>query len=83
MNTEEVYKFEWAFPEGITKEYDLKPMQDIKSFLDNSAEKMLFIYGEYDAWSSTAVDLSDNVIGREMYKFVRPKGDHTHSNQKF
>ena len=76
LNTEEIYKFEWAFPEGITKTYDLKPMQDIKSFLDNSAEKMLFIYGEYDAWSSTAVDLPDNILGREMYKFVKPKGDH-------
>lgn len=77
LNTQEIYKFDWAFPEGITKKYDLKPMQDIKSFLDSSAEKMLFIYGEYDAWSSTAVDLVENASEREMYKFVKPKGDHT------
>ncbi len=76
LNTEEIYKFEWAFPEGITKEYDLKPMQEIKSFLDTSAEKMLFIYGEYDAWSATAVELTDDASTREMYKFVRPKGNH-------
>ena len=76
LNTEEIYKFEWAFPDGITKEYDLKPMQDIKSFLDTSAEKMLFIYGEYDAWSATAVELTDNAESREVYKFVRPQGNH-------
>jgi len=76
LNTEEIYKFEWAFPEGITKEYNIKPMQDIKSFLDTSAEKMLFIYGEYDAWSATAVELTDDASSREVYKFVRPKGNH-------
>jgi len=76
LNTEEIYKFDWAFPEGITKEYDLKPMQEIKSFLDTSASKMLFIYGEYDAWSATAVELTDDASKREVYKFVRPKGNH-------
>jgi hypothetical protein len=77
LNTEEIYKFEWAFPEGITKEYDPIPMQEIKSFLDNSAEDMLFIYGEYDAWSSTAVELTKDASKREVYKFVNPKGSHT------
>lgn len=76
FKTEEVYKFDWAFPDGITKDFNLKPMQDIKYFLDNSAEKMLFIYGEYDAWSATAVDLRENASKREVYKFVQPKGDH-------
>ena len=51
-------------------------MRNIKSFLDTSAEKMLFIYGEYDAWSATAVDLSENAEQRELYKFVKPEGDH-------
>ncbi len=77
MGTDEVYKFEWAFPDGITKAYNLKPMQEIKSFLDTSAKKMLFIYGEYDAWSATAVELEKNADKREMYKFVKEKGDHT------
>ncbi len=76
LNTEEIYKFDWAFPEGVTKEFDYKPMQEIKSFLDNSAEKMLFIYGEYDAWSATAVELTEDASIREVYKFVRPKGNH-------
>ena len=77
LHTEEIYKFDWAFPEGITKEYDLKPMQEIKTYLDNSAEKIIFIYGEYDAWSATAVDLSVSANQREMFKFVKSKGSHT------
>ena len=76
LNTEEVLKFDWAFPEGFTKQFNKEPSQKIKSFLDTSADKMIFIYGEYDAWSSTAVDLADNASQREMYKFVQPKGDH-------
>jgi hypothetical protein len=77
LNTEDVYKFDWAFPEGISKDYDLIPMQRIKYFLDNSAEKMVFIYGQYDAWSATAVELVKGAENRELYKFVKPKGDHT------
>ena len=76
FESDTVLKFDWAFPEGITKPYNLQSMQKIKSFLDTSAEKMLFIYGEYDAWSATAVDLSKTASKRELYKFVKPKGDH-------
>ncbi|OBX22133.1 MULTISPECIES: S28 family serine protease [Bizionia] len=77
LNTEEIYKFDWAFPEGISKAYNLKPMQDIKTFLDTSAQDMLFIYGEYDSWSATAVELTEDASQRAVYKFVNPKGSHT------
>ena len=77
LNTSEaVLKFDWAFPEGVTKSFDTQPMQDIKTYLDTSAEHMLFIYGEYDAWSATAVDLTSDAEQRELYKFVKAKGDH-------
>jgi hypothetical protein len=52
-------------------------MQEVQTFLDNSAEDMLFIYGEYDAWSATAVELEVDASKREVYKFVHPKGSHT------
>ena len=51
-------------------------MLEIKSFLDTSAEKMLFIYGEYDTWSATAVELSEDASKREVYKYFKPKGYH-------
>ncbi len=77
LNTEEIYKFDWAFPEGISKTYNLKPMQDIKTFLDTSAQDMLFIYGEYDSWSATAVELTEDASKRAVYKYINPKGSHT------
>ncbi|MCG2461062.1 aminopeptidase [Flavobacteriaceae bacterium F89] len=76
LNTEEIYKFDWAFPEGVTKKYNPKPMQEIASFIDTTAEDMLFIYGENDAWSATAVELPANASQREVYKFVNPNGSH-------
>jgi hypothetical protein len=76
LQTDTIYKFDWAFPEGITKAYDVNAMQDIKTYLDISAEKIVFIYGEYDAWSATAVELSSNAQDRGLYKFTKPKGDH-------
>ncbi|NQX84935.1 MAG: aminopeptidase [Flavobacteriaceae bacterium] len=76
LNTDKIYTFDWAFPEGISKTYDLKPMQKIRAFLNTTAEKILFIYGEYDAWSATAVVLENNPKQREMYKYIHPKGDH-------
>lgn len=76
FNTDEILKFDWAFPEGITKPFNPKPMQEIKTFLDTTAKKMIFIYGEYDSWSATAVNLSNTASKRELYKFVKPKGNH-------
>ena len=76
LQTNSIYKFDWAFPDGITKSYDVKAMQDIKTYLDDSAEKILFIYGEYDTWSATAVELSPTAKNRDLYKFIKPKGDH-------
>ncbi|WP_282136429.1 S28 family serine protease [Seonamhaeicola maritimus] len=76
FNSNEVKKFDWAFPEGITKTYNTQPMKEIKSYLDISAEKILFIYGEYDTWSATAVELQKDASKRQLYKFVKPKGDH-------
>ena len=37
---------------------------------------MLFIYGEYDTWSATAVELTEDASKREVYKYIKPKGDH-------
>lgn len=76
MHTDKMYTFDWAFPTGTTKPFNYRPMQRLKLFLDTEAEKMLFIYGEHDAWSATAVDLSENATQRQMYKYVKPAGDH-------
>lgn len=76
-NGDEIYKFDWAFPEGISKDYDPKNNLEIKAYLDKDADDIIFIYGEYDTWSATAVDLVEDAKQRDLYKFVNPKGSHT------
>lgn len=78
LNTDkDIYTFDWAFPEGFSKSFDYAPMQEVKNFLDYVAEDMLFIYGEYDSWSATAVELENDTKNRELYKYVLPEGSHT------
>ena len=48
-------------------------MQNVDCFIRHHAEHMLFIYGETDAWSSTAVQLT----GRPgTVEIIKPKGNH-------
>lgn len=75
-NNTPIYTFDWAFPKGIKKPFNPKPMQKLKRYLDQQAQNILFIYGEYDTWSATAVQLTKDAQKRGLYKFVKPKGDH-------
>ena len=68
--------FEFTLPDGISVEYEPELMQQIDFFVRHKASHMIFIYGEYDAWSATAVELNDSASKRELYKFVLPKGGH-------
>ncbi len=66
--------FEFTLPEGVTVEYEPELMQKVDYFVRHEAENMLFIYGEYDPWSSTAVDLTYHT---NSVKIVKPGGSHT------
>lgn len=77
LGTENIYNFEWAFPEGFSKPYNENLMRELQNFLDTKATNMLFIYGEYDAWSATAVELKNNAHQRDMFKYTNPKGSHS------
>ncbi len=65
--------FEFTAPEGVSVVYNPVPMQKVDCFVRHEAKNMIFIYGEYDAWSSTSVDLSYN---SNNLKIVKPKGSH-------
>jgi hypothetical protein len=52
-------------------------MKKLNDFIQNEAETMLFIYGEYDTWSATAVELSEAAMARGLKKFVNPGGHHS------
>lgn len=71
-------------PQGRQFKFDKYLYKKINGFLKTTDAKMLFIYGEYDPWSSVMPvppvvneKLKKEGKGREtMYLFVDPKGSH-------
>lgn len=60
-------------PKGLDVKFDDALYKRLKSFVDTTSSKMMFIYGEYDPWSAVMVDEpnSENVV-----LFIDPKGSH-------
>ena len=71
-----IYKFDFAFPEGTAKEFDNNMMISVHDFINNDAENMIFIYGAYDTWSATAVQLEESCASCDVYKYMLAKGHH-------
>ncbi len=65
--------FAFSLPDGVEVTYEPQLMQDVDHFIRHKAEKMLFIYGEYDPWSAPAVDLTYHT---SSVKIVKPGGSH-------
>jgi hypothetical protein len=66
--------FSFAMPEGHTRvKYNYETMRDIDSWIKESGNNMLYIYGQNDAWSSTAVNLGSKTNAVKMYN---PDGCH-------
>ena len=60
-------------PEGSEFKFDKTLYKKLKKFVATTDKKMLFIYGEFDPWSSVKVDepKNDNVV-----VMVQPGGSH-------
>jgi len=60
-------------PEGSEFKFDKSLYKKLKKFVATTDKKMLFIYGEFDPWSSVKVDepKNDNVV-----VLVQPGGSH-------
>lgn len=65
--------FDFTLPKGVKGDFNSSSMQAVNKWLQSDAEKMLFIYGEYDTWSATQVDLNGN---NKCKKFINPEGAH-------
>ncbi len=65
--------FDFTLPEGTEGTFNPASMIAVDQWLQTDAEKMLFIYGEYDTWSATQVELKDN---NKCQKFINPAGAH-------
>ncbi|MBN2598170.1 S28 family serine protease [Labilibaculum sp.] len=73
LNDEKDITFDFTFPNEPIRKFDASSMIKINKWLQTDAEKILFIYGENDTWSATAVDLKGN---NKCKKFVNPEGSH-------
>ena len=73
---QQVYTFDFTFPEGYTVPFNPEPMASVNNFIQNEAETMMFIYGGLDTWSATAVHLSEEAQRRGLVKYVLPQGHH-------
>lgn len=63
---------------GQSIEFDPAMGQKAKTFLQsNTTDKMIFIYGEYDAWSAAAVDKAFFAGKTNMFRYDCPGMDHS------
>lgn len=66
--------FDFTMPKGHKAVFNPEPMQRVNQWIQTQGNYMLYIYGECDPWSATAV-----VPGQQTNAvvFVNPDGDHT------
>ncbi|HER07887.1 MAG TPA: aminopeptidase, partial [Bacteroides sp.] len=65
--------FTFTLPDGLEYSFDGEISRKLQHYLEEEAENFIFIYGEYDTWSATAVNL-DNGNGSKV--FVKEGGSH-------
>ncbi|MCF6184390.1 MAG: aminopeptidase, partial [Bacteroidales bacterium] len=54
-------------------EYDKEAMLKVQNYLNKNDSKMIFLYGEFDPWSATAVEFGKK---ENMYKIIKKGGSH-------
>jgi len=65
--------FEFTLPEGVQVSFDASAMRDVSQWVKSEGNYMLYIYGQNDAWSATAVEPSATT---NAVKMVNPGGCH-------
>jgi hypothetical protein len=60
-------------PAGLKIKYKKTTAKQVRKFMKNTDEEMLFIYGEWDPWSATAFE----VYNPNQVKVVKPSGSHS------
>ena len=65
--------FEFTLPDGVSANFDTSSMRNIDRWIKAEGNNMLYIYGQNDAWSSTAVEPSKTT---NAVKMVNPGGCH-------
>jgi len=65
--------FTFNLPEGVDIEFNPAVMKDINEWINEHGNNMIFIYGELDTWSASAVRLKGKT---NALKMVKEGGDH-------
>ncbi len=65
--------FTMTLPEGVQVQFDPQPMKDVNNWINEHGDNMIFLYGEIDPWSASAVELTGET---NAIKMVNPGGDH-------
>jgi hypothetical protein len=60
--------FGFTLPKNTGITFNKELLSDLEYYISQEAENFIFIYGEYDTWSATAVELSGNTNSRVFYK---------------
>jgi len=68
-------EFMFCAPPGTHPKYKNKYMKKVDGYLKNHDDSMIFIYGEFDPWSSTAFEPVEGKT--KALKIVKPGGSHT------
>ncbi len=68
-----VDNYETFIPKKFNLKFNPEPMKDIDRWLKENGNNMIYIYGEYDAWSSTAFVPGKNT---NALKIVKKGGTH-------
>ncbi len=61
-------------PEELRFEYDAEIMNNVYDFIHNEADRMIYVYGELDPWTSTSVNPDSRV---DAIKLVLSGGSHS------
>ncbi len=65
--------FNHTLPEGVKAAYSSRLSRKVERWLQKEGKNMLYVYGGYDAWSSTAVQPGNKT---NALKLVLPGGSH-------
>jgi hypothetical protein len=66
--------FGFTMPQGADTIYNYQIMKDVNHFLQTKGNNIIYIYGEYDPWSASAIEL---IPGKtNALKMVKKAGDH-------
>ncbi|HPJ45562.1 MAG TPA: S28 family serine protease [Tenuifilaceae bacterium] len=66
--------FDFTMPTGIYRTFNPEHSKKVHEWIQKNGNNMLYIYGEYDPWTATAVETGEETNGR---RFINPKGNHS------